>query len=65
MPNNWPDIYKLTANWPAAAVHLPLMTVFDASLPILKSSRKASKTMIQKSIAEHIRNWMNRHTAAK
>uniref|UniRef100_A0A0N5AT91 Cuticle protein n=1 Tax=Syphacia muris TaxID=451379 RepID=A0A0N5AT91_9BILA len=53
MPQNWPDVMKLTANWPAAAVGLP---VAAAPQPQLNDEPSKEKSAIEASINE----WMER-----
>ncbi|VDD92503.1 unnamed protein product [Enterobius vermicularis] len=62
MPPNWPDVMKLTANWPAAAVGLP---VAAAPVPIVAKSKKQPQlndepTKEQSAIEASINGWMQR-----
>uniref|UniRef100_A0A1I8A8R9 Secreted protein n=1 Tax=Steinernema glaseri TaxID=37863 RepID=A0A1I8A8R9_9BILA len=61
MPANWPDVMKVTANWPAAAVGLPVMS------PIRKSKKQQNfnndeTTNEQKLIDSSMNEWLSRQT---
>ncbi|EYC44746.1 hypothetical protein Y032_0451g1688 [Ancylostoma ceylanicum] len=52
MPANWPDVMKVTANWPAAAVGLPV----KARKPVSNQEEKEEGDQIGSSINE----WLER-----
>ncbi|KAK5972605.1 hypothetical protein GCK32_004142 [Trichostrongylus colubriformis] len=52
MPANWPDVMKVTANWPAAAVAFPV----KARKPTSNQGEEEEETKIGSSINE----WMER-----
>uniref|UniRef100_A0A914V1R1 Uncharacterized protein n=1 Tax=Plectus sambesii TaxID=2011161 RepID=A0A914V1R1_9BILA len=79
MPENWPDVYKMTANWPAAAVALPPVPVGVAAPFYPKSKKQQSfdddeeqaddveqpqPTEEQARIGESINGWMTRQAEA-
>ncbi|KAK0393536.1 hypothetical protein QR680_000262 [Steinernema hermaphroditum] len=62
MPANWPDVVKVTANWPAAAVGLPVMT------PIRKSKKQQNfnndeTTEEQQLIDSSMKGWLSRQAS--
>ncbi|PIO57805.1 hypothetical protein TELCIR_20775, partial [Teladorsagia circumcincta] len=52
MPANWPDVMKMTANWPAAAVAFPA----KARKPVSTQGEEEEESKIGSSINE----WMER-----
>ncbi|VDK82147.1 unnamed protein product, partial [Cylicostephanus goldi] len=55
MPANWPDVMKVTANWPSAAIGLPV----KARKPV--SNQEETEETSQ--IGSSINDWLERQAA--
>lgn len=54
MPANWPEVMRMTANWPAAAV----------GLPVKARKQPATEEKEEDKIGASISGWMDRQTKA-
>ncbi|TMS33407.1 hypothetical protein L596_001151 [Steinernema carpocapsae] len=63
MPANWPDVMKVTANWPAAAVGLPVMAPIKKSKKQQNFNNNDETSEDQKLIDSSMKEWMSRQAS--